>query len=156
MIEFFNELFACVKRVDQRIKTSIVLLPQDLVLVEELVSVAHLDTIGCDLFWQVLGEDVGVVEQWGRRLVEAVCQSGKRSQLWLQNFNLDEQEEQLLESSFNGILCAEPDEIACYYFWRNNANPERIWGQTQTLWRRIPRVSIPNGRYGLLRPRIPT
>ena len=122
--------------------------------------IAHLDTIGCDLFWQVLGEDVGMVEQWGRRVVETVCRSGKRSQLWLQNFNLDEQGEQLLESSFTGILRAEPDEIACYYFWRNNANPESVWGQTQTLLRRIPRVSIPvsitNGRYGLLRPRIPT
>jgi hypothetical protein len=142
MIEFFNELFACVKRVDQRIKTSIVLLPQDLVLVEELVTIAHLDMIGCDLFWQVLGEDVGIVEQWGRRVVEVVCQSGKRSQLWLQNFNLDEQEEKLLESSFTSILRAEPDEIACYYFWRNNANPERVWQQTQTLLRRIPRRQL--------------
>ncbi len=142
MIDFFNELFACAKRVDRHIKTSIVLLPQDLVLIEELLTITHLDTLGCDLFWQVLGEDVGMVEQWGRRVVEAVSQSGKRSQLWLQNFNLDEQAEKLLEASFTGILQAEPDEVACYYFWRNNANPERVWLQTQTLLRRIPRRQL--------------
>lgn len=83
-----------------------------------------------------------MVEQWGRRVVEAVSQSGKRSQLWLQNFNLDEQAEKLLEASFTGILQAEPDEVACYYFWRNNANPERVWLQTQTLLRRIPRRQL--------------
>lgn len=142
MIEFFNELFTRVKRIDRHIKTSIVLLPQDLVLIEELLTVTHLDILGCDLFWQVLGEDVGIVEQWGRRVVEAVCQSGKRSQLWLQNFNLDEQGENLLESAFTSILRAEPDEIACYYFWRNNANPERVWQRTQTLLRRIPRRQL--------------
>ncbi len=142
MIDFFNELFACAKRVDRHIKTSIVLLPQDLVLIEELLTITHLDILGCDLFWQVLGEDVGMVEQWGRRVVEAVSQSGKRSQLWLQNFNLDEQAEKLLEASFTGILQAEPDEVACYYFWRNNANPERVWLQTQTLLRRIPRRQL--------------
>jgi hypothetical protein len=118
------------------------LLPQDLVLIEELLTVTHLDIIGCDLFWQVLGEDVGIVEQWGRRVVEAVCQSGKRSQLWLQNFNLDEQGEKLLEFSFTSILRAEPDEIACYYFWRNNTNPEKVWQRTQTLLRRIPRRQL--------------
>jgi hypothetical protein len=142
MIDFFNELFACAKRVDRHIKTSIVLLPQDLVLIEELLTITHLDILGCDLFWQVLGEDVGMVEQWGRCVVEAVSQSGKRSQLWLQNFNLDEQAEKLLEASFTGILQAEPDEVACYYFWRNNANPERVWLQTQTLLRRIPRRQL--------------
>jgi len=142
MVDFFNALFACVKRVDRRIKTSIVLLPQDLGLVEELVTMPHLDTIGCDLFWQVLGENVEMAERWGRRLVETVAQSGKRSQLWFQNFNLDEQAEQLLESSFTGMLRAEPDEIACYYFWRNNSNPERVWQQTQTLLRRIPRRQL--------------
>ena len=142
MLDFFNELFACAKRVNPRIKTSIVLLPQDLIFLEELVTIPRLDTIGCDLFWQVLGEDVGMVEQWGRRVVETARQSGKRSQLWLQNFNLDEQGEQLLESSFNGISRAEPDEIACYYFWRNNANPEWVWQQTQMLLRRIPRRQL--------------
>lgn len=142
MLDFFNALFACVKRVDRRIKTALVLLPQDLGLMEELVTMPHLDTIGCDLFWQVLGENVEMVEQWGRRLVGTVGQAGKRSQLWLQNFNLDEQEEHLLESSFTNMVRAEPDEIACYYFWRNNTNPERVWRQTQTLLRRIPRRQL--------------
>jgi hypothetical protein len=142
MLDFFNALFACVKHVGRRIKTALVLLPQDLRLVEDLVMLPDLDTIGCDLFWQVLGENVEMVELWGRRLVETVKPAGKRSQLWLQNFNLGEPEEQWLESCFTGILRAEPDEIACYYFWRNNANPEQVWRQTQTLLRRIPRRQL--------------
>ena len=142
MIEFLNELFACVKRVDINARTSIVLLPQDLNLIEELVMIPHLDTIGCHLFWQLLQEDVAMVEQWGHTVVEAARNSEKRSQLWLQNFNLDEQDEPMLEVSFSGLLCADPDEVACYYYWRNNANPERIWQKTRDLLRRIPRRQL--------------
>lgn len=142
LIEFFAELFSTVKRVNKQVKTSIVLLPQDLSLIEELVTIVDLDTIGCDLFWQLLGEDVQMVEQWGAHVVEKVRQGGKRSQLWLQNFNLDEQGEKWLEPSFSGILQADPDEIACYYFWRNNVDPERVWKQTRALLRRIPRRQL--------------
>jgi hypothetical protein len=142
MIEFLNELFACVKRVDINARTSIVLLPQDLNLVEELVMIPHLDTIGCHLFWQLLQEDVAMVKQWGHTVVEAARNYEKRSQLWLQNFNLDEQDESMLEASFSGLLCADPDEVACYYYWRNNANPERVWQKTRDLLRRIPRRQL--------------
>lgn len=151
MIDFLNELFACVKRVNQQTKTTIVLLPQDVSLVEEIATIAALDTIGCHLFWQLLGADVSMVETWGQQVVEATKKSGKRSQLWLQNFNLDEEDELLLEPAFSGLLRAEPDELACYYFWRNNANPEHVWQQTRGLLRRIPRRQL----YWQTLPRIP-
>ncbi|GCE06183.1 hypothetical protein [Dictyobacter aurantiacus] len=142
MIDFLNELFSCVKRANSQAKTSIALLPQDLGLTEELATMPNLDTIGCHLFWQLLGADVSLVETWGQQLVGAVKQQGKRSQLWLQNFNLDEADEQVLDVAFSGLLSAEPDDIACYYFWRNNANPEQVWQQTRGLLRRIPRRQL--------------
>lgn len=142
MISFFSELFSCVKRVSSHIKTTISLLPQDLMLIEDLATIPALDTLGCDLFWQLLGEDVSMVGTWGRNLVEITRLTHKRSQLWLQNFNLDEEAAQMLTPSFLSILRAEPDEIACYYFWRNNAHPERIWDQTRSLLRRIPRRQL--------------
>ncbi|GER89125.1 hypothetical protein KDW_32870 [Dictyobacter vulcani] len=142
MIDFLNELFACAKRANQQAKTTIILLPQDLNMIEELATIPALDTIGCHLFWQLLGEDVSMVETWGHELVDMVKQHGKRSQLWLQNFNLDEPDEQLLETAFSGLLRVEPDELACYYFWRNNANPEHVWQQTRGLLRRIPRRQL--------------
>jgi hypothetical protein len=142
MVNFFSELFSCVKRVSRHIKTSLVMLPQDMEQIEDLASIPTLDTIGCDLFWQLLGEDVAVLDQWSRTLVEATRQAGKRSQLWLQNFNLDEQGEKSLEPAFASLLNSDPDEIACYYFWRNNADPERVWEQTRTLLRRIPRRQL--------------
>ncbi len=142
LISFFHELFACVKRTNARVKTSLVLLPQDLGLAEELATIPYLDTLGCHMFWQLLNEDVTRVEQWAKTAVDSAHTGGKRSQLWLQNFNLDEHNEPLLEQSFNGLLAAEPDEMACYYFWRNNANPEQVWQKTRDLLRHIPRRQL--------------
>ena len=142
MLHFLGELFARVKRADPYAKTTIVLLPQDLEMVEELVALPHLDTIGCHLFWQLLNQDLEKVEEWGRRVVEATRLSGKRSQLWLQNFCLDEQAEETLEPTFTKLLRTEPDEVACYYYWRNNENPEQVWQITRGLLRRIPRRQL--------------
>src|SRR5690349_5007689 len=104
MIDFFNELFGCVKRVKKQAKTALVLLPQDLELIDELAQMPHLDTLGCHLFWQLLGEDVSKVVEWGQVVVEATRRHKKRSQLWLQNYNLDEEGEKSLETSFDGLL----------------------------------------------------
>jgi hypothetical protein len=67
---------------------------------------------------------------------------GKRSQLWLQNFNLDEESEQHLKAAFTQILRVEPDELGCYYYWRNNDNPNSIWQTTRELLRRAPRRQL--------------
>jgi hypothetical protein len=142
MIEFLSMLLSHAKRVNPHIKTTLVLLPQDFALVDELASISMLDTIGGHLFWQLLGEDVAMVEQWSSSLVEATRRVGKRSQLWLQNFNIDKQTEKALEPAFNGLMKAEPDDIACYYFWRNNDNPEQVWQTTRNLLRHIPRRQL--------------
>ncbi len=120
----------------------VVLLPQDLGQVDELAALPDLDTIGGHLFWQWLREDVSAVEKWGRTIVEVTRQHNKRSQLWLQNFNLDEAGEQELELAFGHILNAEPDEVASYYYWRNNEDPARVWQTTRRLLRRIPRRQL--------------
>ena len=142
MIDFLGEICACVKRAEAHAKTTIVLLPQDLGQVDELAALPDLDTIGGHLFWQWLREDVSAVEQWGRTIVEVTRQHDKRSQLWLQNFNLDEAGEQELELAFGHILNAEPDEVASYYYWRNNEDPARVWQSTRRLLRRIPRRQL--------------
>jgi hypothetical protein len=142
MIEFLGELCACVKRVDSNIKTTIALLPQDMSQVEDIATIPQLDTIGCHLFWNMLNEDVTLVEQWGRDVVEIAHRQRKRSQIWLQNFNLDEDSEKQLDSAFDKILSVEPDELGCYYFWRNNANPTQVWRMTQAYLRRIPRRQL--------------
>ncbi len=142
LIDFLGELCACVKRVDAHAKTAITLLPQDLDLVEELITLPHLDTVGGHLFWQLLHEDVAVVEAWGRRIVETTRQHNKRSQLWLQNFQLDEVGEQELEVAFTYIQHCEPDEIACYYYWRNNERPAQVWQATRKLLRQVPRRQL--------------
>ena len=142
MIEFLGELCACVKRVDSNIKTTIALLPQDMSQVEDIATIPQLDTIGCHLFWNMLNEDVTLVEQWGRDVVEIARRQRKRSQIWLQNFNLDEDSEKQLDSAFDKILSVEPDELGCYYFWRNNANPTQVWRMTQAYLRRIPRRQL--------------
>jgi hypothetical protein len=142
MIDFLGELCACVKRVDAHAKTMIALLPQDLGQVDELAALPHLDTVGGHLFWQLLHEDVEMIGKWGQLLVDTTRQHGKRSQLWLQNFNLNEDSEQHLEGAFTHLLHADPDEVGAYYYWRNNENPARIWQTTRTLLRRIPRRQL--------------
>ncbi|HEV2656577.1 MAG TPA: hypothetical protein VGT82_16540 [Ktedonobacteraceae bacterium] len=142
MLDFLGELFACVKRADTSAKTAIVLLPQDLGLVDEIAQLQHLDTLGCHLFWQLLNEDMAKVESWGQTVVEAARRYEKRSQLWLQNFSLDKEGEQLLETAFNSMLRADPDDLACYYYWRNNVDPESVWQTTRRLLRRIPRRQL--------------
>jgi len=142
MIDFLGELCTVVKRVDTHLKTSIVLLPQDLGQVDELAMLPHLDTLGCHLFWQLLNEEVTMMDAWGQTVVEAARIHKKRSQLWLQNFNLDEQGEQAMEPSFARLLSADPDEVACYYYWRNNVNPTHVWQTTKKLLWRIPRRQL--------------
>ncbi len=142
MIDFLGELCACVKRADAHAKTAIVLLPQDLGQLDELAMLPHLDTIGGHLFWQLLREPVSMVEEWGRSVVEITRQHEKRSQLWLQNFNLPEDKEHELESAFEQLLNTETDEIGCYYYWRNNQHPTRVWQMTHSLLRRIPRRQL--------------
>ena len=142
MIDFLGEICACVKRVDTHIKTTVVLLPQDFSQVEELAQLPHLDTLGCHLFWNLLSEDVTMVEEWGRSVVETTRLHEKRSQLWLQNFNLDENGEKDLEPAFSQLLNVEPDGLGCYYYWRNNVHPTRVWEKTRMLLRRIPRRQL--------------
>ena len=142
MIEFLGELCACVKRVDANIKTTAVLLPLDLSLAEDLTTLPALDTIGCHVFWNLLNESVCQVRVWGNTLVETTRQHEKRSQLWLQNFSLDEETEKEMEAAFHHITSVEPDAIGCYYYWRNNADPDRVWNRTRSLLRRIPRRQL--------------
>ena len=142
MIDFLGELCACVKRVDANIKTTVVLLPLDLSLVEELTTLPALDTIGCHVFWNLLHESVCQVQTWGNTLVETTRQHQKRSQLWLQNFSLDEETEKEMDTAFHHITSVEPDSIGCYYYWRNNADPDRVWNSTRGLLRRIPRRQL--------------
>ncbi len=142
MIDFLGEICACVKRFDEHLKTTVVLLPQDLAQVEDLAQLPYLDTIGCHLFWNLLDEDVTIIDCWGRSLVETTRLYKKRSQLWLQNFNLDESSEMELEQAFCRLLTVGPDELGCYYYWRNNVNPERIWETTRGLLKRIPRRQL--------------
>jgi hypothetical protein len=142
MVDFLGELCACVKRVDAHAKTTVVLLPQDLGQAEELAALPHLDTLGGHLFWQLLHEDVHVIERWGRSIVEVTRRHKKRSQLWLQNFNLSGGEELVLESAFKQMVGLEPDEVAGYYYWRNNENPGNVWQATRGLLRSIPRRQL--------------
>jgi hypothetical protein len=142
MIEFLGELCSCVKRVDSNIKTTIVLLPQDMSLIEDIATISDLDTIGCHLFWNLLNDDVMAVGQWSQEVVNIARRQGKRSQLWLQNFNLDEESQQVLGTAFTQILSADPDELGCYYFWRNNANPISVWQETKKYLHRIPRRQL--------------
>jgi hypothetical protein len=142
MVEFLGALCAHVKQVDAHAKTSVVIVPKNLDQLDELAQLPHLDTVGCHLFWQVFKTDVSQVSEWGRSVVGATRQAGKRSQLWLQNFNLDEENEEKLESAFTQALSAEPDDIGCYYYWRNNAHPERVWQKTRELLRHVPRRQL--------------
>ena len=142
MIDFLGELCACVKRVAPHVKTTITLLPQDLGQVDELAALPHLDTVGGHLFWQLLNEDVEKVGEWGKSIVEVTQQHNKRSQLWLQNFNVSTCSEPQIEIAFQHLQSAEPDEIATYYYWRNNDQPARVWQTTRGLLRRIPRRQL--------------
>jgi hypothetical protein len=142
MIDFLGEICACVKRVDEHLKTTVVLLPQDISQIEDLAQLPHLDTIGCHLFWNLLDEDVTIIEKWGQSVVATARQYNKRSQLWLQNFNLDESSEMELEQAFCQLLAAGPDDLGCYYYWRNNENPARVWETTCGLLKRIPRRQL--------------
>ena len=145
MIDFLGELCASVKRTDKHAKTTIVLLPQDIPQIDELAQLTHLDTVGCHLFWQLLQQDIDAVEDWGRNVVALTRQHHKRSQLWLQNFNLDESSEgseASLVAAFTHLLSADADEVGAYYYWRNNEDPTHVWQTTRGLLRRIPRRQL--------------
>jgi hypothetical protein len=154
MIEFLQEACAYVKQVDERVRTAIVLHPHDLSLAEDLATIEQLDTLGCHLFWDILQEDVALVTRWGRELVETARLAAKRSQLWLQNFNIDDGNAGEMETAFSGILSLEPDEVGCYYYWRNNTDPARVWETTRRLLRRVPRRQLHWRKYTASHPAI--
>jgi hypothetical protein len=142
LIDFLGEICSLVKRTDTHLKTMVALLPQELSQLEDLAQLPALDTISCHLFWNVLHEELAMIERWGKMVVETTRQHQKRSQLWIQNFNLDECAERELEASFWQALKVEPDGIGCYYYWRNNANPARVWEMTSNLLRHVPRRQL--------------
>ncbi|HEY3991906.1 MAG TPA: hypothetical protein VGM01_03395 [Ktedonobacteraceae bacterium] len=142
MIEFLHELCRYVKQVNEQVKITVVLHPHDISLAEDLATIETLDTIGCHLFWDMLQADVTQVQQWGRQVLEATRGATKRSQLWLQNFNINEQNVVAMETAFTGILSLEPDELGCFYFWRNNADPVQVWDSTRRLLKRVPRRQL--------------
>lgn len=142
MIEFLRELCNYVKQIDAHFKTTIILHPHDISLAEDLATIEDLDTIGAHLFWDMLQADVAQVELWGRQVLEATRGATKRSQLWLQNFNINERNAAAMETAFAGILSLEPDELGCFYFWRNNADPMQVWDSTRRLLKRVPRRQL--------------
>src|SRR5215471_10331861 len=81
MIDFLGEICTCVKQVDENMKTTVVVLPQDFSQVEDLAQLPHLDTIGCHLFLNLLNEEVTMVEKCGRSVLDTIRQHEKRSQL---------------------------------------------------------------------------
>jgi hypothetical protein len=142
MLDFFNALFTSVKRAGAHAKTIVSLLPQDLDLLDDFAQLPDLDVLGCHLFWQLLNEDPLMMQKWGGAVVETARRYNKRSQLWIQNFSLDEQYEDSLETSFTEVMNTEPDVLGCYYYWRNNADPVAVWDKTRSLLRRIPRRQL--------------
>ena len=155
MREFLAEVCAFIKELDVHVKTTIVLHPHDLNLAEDLATIESLDTLGCHLFWDALQEDITQVEQWGNKLLEATRATDKRSQLWLQNFNIDEQNIAGMKTAFQQLLRLEPDELGCYYFWRNNVNPTAVWETTRSLLKRVPRRQLYWRMYTSPQPAIP-
>lgn len=147
LVEFLGELCSFVKQVNEQVKTTIALHPQDISLSEDMVAIRDLDVLGGHLFWDILREDVAHVESWGREIVQATRAEGKRSQLWLQNFNIDEHNQDAMETAFTSILNLAPDEMGCYYFWRNNTEPARVWETTRKLLKRVPRRQLHWRRY---------
>ncbi len=142
LVEFLGELCSYVKQVNEHVKTTIVLHPQDISLAEDVAAIPQLDVLGGHLFWDILQEDVAHVEPWGREIIDSTRTSGKKSQLWLQNFNIDERNQAAMETAFGSILGLEPDELGCYYFWRNNADPAYVWETTRKLLKRVPRRQL--------------
>ncbi|HLI07566.1 MAG TPA: hypothetical protein VKV40_13430 [Ktedonobacteraceae bacterium] len=142
MIDFLGALCSRVKQADAHAKTTVAIVPENLDQLDALVTLSDLDTVACHLFWKVFKKDVSMVSEWSHSVVEATRHSGKRSQLWLQNFDLDEENEEQLGNAFTQALHAEPDDIGCYYYWRNNADPGRVWQRTRTLLRHVPRRQL--------------
>ena len=142
MIEFLHELCGYIKQVNAHVKTTVVLHPHDISLAEDLATIDDLDTIGGHLFWDMLQADVTQVETWGRQVLESTRGATKRSQLWLQNFNINERNAAAMETAFTGILSLEPDELGCFYFWRNNADPVQVWDSTRRMLKRVPRRQL--------------
>lgn len=153
MIDFLQELCGYVKQVNKRVKTTVILHPHDISLAEDLATIAHLDTIGAHLFWDMLQVEVAQVELWGRQVLEATRGTGKRSQFWLQNFNINERNADAMETAFTDILDLEPDELGCFYFWRNNAEPQQVWDTTRRLLKRVPRRQLHWSTYRSPAPR---
>jgi len=142
LVDFLGEIGACVKRINSDITTTVALLPPDLAQIEDLAQHPGLDIIGCHLFWRLLGQDVAAVQAWSKTIVEVTRRHRKHSQLWLQNFNLDDGNEREMEVAFDHIMAVEPDDVGCYYYWRNNANPARVWEMTRALLQRVPRRQL--------------
>ncbi|HEX7734683.1 MAG TPA: hypothetical protein VF458_07465 [Ktedonobacteraceae bacterium] len=142
MIEFLRELCDSIKQINTHVKITVVLHPHDIGLAEDLATIDNLDTIGCHLFWDMLQSDVRQVELWGRQVLETTRGTNLRSQLWLQNFNISERNAAAMETAFAGLLSLEPDELGCFYFWRNNADPLQVWETTRRLLKRVPRRQL--------------
>ncbi|GER82172.1 MAG: hypothetical protein IMW90_09905 [Thermogemmatispora sp.] len=147
-VTFLSDLCAYIKGLDKHVRTVIVLPSYDASLIEDLALLPDLDMLGLHLQRrprqqpQATEVVTGSYDRSEREIVDRARQHQKRSLLWLQNFDLDEEGQQELPQLFQLALHAEPDEVACYYYWRNNSDPEGVWQLTRQLLRSIPRRQL--------------
>jgi hypothetical protein len=139
-ITFLGDLSSWIKRIDRHARAAIVLPAYDASLVEDVATLPDVDLLGMHLRRRRSSEGAAACD--GQHVVDLARLHRKRSQLWLQNFDLDQQGQEELPEVFRTLLGAEPDELACYYYWRNNSDPEGVWQITQRLLKSVPRRQL--------------
>jgi len=134
------------------ITTMLLIHPRDIGQLEEFASIDGLDTLGLAPLWRdtpVLALhscrsplSQATLREQSERLVNAAHAQKKQAQLWVRNFCLGAGQEAQLASTFALITSCQPDAIGTFYYWRDNADPDRVWAQTRLALRSLPRRQL--------------
>ncbi|HEU5199925.1 MAG TPA: hypothetical protein VFU32_09820 [Ktedonobacterales bacterium] len=142
IVSFLSDLCALIKHSGpasngQPRKTMLLAPMNDLRLLDDCASIPTLDSIGLAPTWQHPRVDLDQIQQAIDSLQDLAQLSDKQRQLWVQNYCLLNDQQPYLDSAFEAAGKGQPDQLGCFYFWRNNEAPEAVWRQTRAALRRF-------------------
>ncbi len=89
-------------------------------------QIEPLDVLRISAYWVPRGHDIEWVRTRIPEVLQLLSRTGKKTQVWANNWGLPAEEEENLLEAYRIMIDAGPDQLWNFWYWRNNDDPERV------------------------------
>lgn len=125
-VEFLDELCRQVKAYRRDAVTMMVLSEKRMDYMLASGELESLDVLGISAYWVPSNKDLNWLRTRIPEALNMLAATGKKTQVWAQNWGLPAEEEGHLLEAYRIMIDAQPDQLWNFWYWRNNDNPERV------------------------------